>query len=74
MIVTFPMLNAEKEGAAFVIPVVISSRINDGVITMESLLCGNTVSSNNLSPQKAAILLRLALTTGDASQERLEEM
>lgn len=56
------------------IPVVISSRINDGVITKESLLCDNTVSSNNLSPQKAAILLRLALTTGDASQERLEKM
>ena len=56
------------------IPVVISSRINDGVITKESLLSGNTVSSNNLSPQKAAILLRLALTTGDISQERLEEM
>ena len=56
------------------IPVVISSRINDGVITKESLLCDNTVSSNNLSPQKAAILLRLALTTGDVSQERLEEL
>ena len=55
------------------IPVVISSRINDGIITKESLLCGNTVSSNNLSPQKAAILLRLALT-GDVSQERLEEI
>ena len=56
------------------IPVVISSRINDGVITKESLLCDSTVSADNLSPQKAAILLRLALTTGDVSQERLEEM
>ena len=55
------------------IPVVISSRIDDGVITKESLLCENTVSSDNLSPQKAAILLRLALT-GDVNQERLEEM
>ena len=56
------------------IPVIISSRINDGVITKESLLCDNTVSSNNLSPQKAAILLRLALTTGDIGLERLEEI
>ena len=55
------------------IPVVISSRINDGVITKESLLCDNTYSANNLSPQKAAILLRLALT-GEVSEEHLEEI
>ena len=55
------------------IPVVISSRIDDGVITKDNLLCKNTVAANNLSPQKAAILLRLALT-GDVSQERLEEL
>ena len=55
------------------IPVIISSRIDDGVITKENLLCSNTVAANNLSPQKAAILLRLALT-GDASRERLEEL
>ena len=55
------------------IPVVISSRIDDGVITKGNLLCENTVAANNLSPQKAAILLRLALT-GEASQERLEEL
>ena len=44
------------------IPVVISSRIDDGVITADNLLCANTVAADNLSPQKAAILLRLALT------------
>ncbi len=55
------------------IPVVISSRIDDGVITRDNLLCGNTVAANNLSPQKAAILLRLALT-GDASREYLERL
>ena len=44
------------------IPVVISSRIDDGIITQDSVLCENTVAANNLSPQKAAILLRLALT------------
>ena len=44
------------------IPVVVSSRIDDGVITKDNLLCANTVAANNLSPQKAAILLRLALT------------
>ena len=55
------------------IPVVVSSRIDDGVITKENLLCKNTVAANSLSPQKAAILLRLALTV-DASQEYLEEL
>ena len=43
------------------IPVVISSRIDDGLITQDAVLCPNTVAANNLSPQKAAILLRLAL-------------
>lgn len=44
------------------IPVVISSRIDDGIITQNSVLCDNTVAANNLSAQKAAVLLRLALT------------
>ncbi len=44
------------------IPVVISSRVNDGIITQGNLLCKETVAANNLQPQKAAILLRLALT------------
>lgn len=55
------------------IPVVISSRIDDGVITKDNLLCKNTIAANNLSPQKAAILLRLALA-GGVSRERLEGM
>ena len=55
------------------IPVVISSRIDDGVITKESLLCKNTVASNTLPPQKAAVLLRLALME-DATQEALEKL
>ena len=55
------------------IPVVISSRIDDGIIIKSNLLCENTVAANNLSPQKAAILLRLALL-GDASLERLEKL
>ncbi len=55
------------------IPVVISSRIDDGVITRDNLLCPNTVAANNLTPQKAAILLRLALL-GDVSQARLESL
>ena len=55
------------------IPVVISSRIDDGVITRDNLLSKNTVAANNLSPQKAAVLLRLALT-GEVSLERLEEL
>lgn len=55
------------------VPVVISSRIDDGIITKDNLLCKNTVAADTLSPQKAAILLRLALT-GDVSQESLEEL
>ena len=55
------------------IPVVISSRIDDGVITRDNLLCKTTVAANNLSPQKAAVLLRLALT-GEVSRERLEKL
>ena len=43
-------------------PVVISSRTGSGVITQNSLLCPQTISANDLPPQKAAVLLRLALT------------
>ena len=44
------------------IPVVISSRTNEGIIISSNLLCKNTIAADNLSPQKAAVLLRLALT------------
>lgn len=44
------------------VPVVVSSRIDDGIITYGDVLCKNAVASNSLPPQKAAILLRLALT------------
>lgn len=50
-------------------PVVISSRIDDGIITQDSVLCSRTVAANNLSPQKAAILLRLALAKGLKTEE-----
>lgn len=43
------------------IPVVVSSRIDDGLITQDAVLCPNTIAANNLSPQKAAILLKLSL-------------
>lgn len=52
------------------IPVVISSRIDDGLITQDAVLCSNTVAANNLSPQKAAVLLRLALLDA-VDKERL---
>lgn len=55
------------------IPVVISSRIDQSVILKDNLLCKNTIAANTLSPQKAAILLRLALIEG-ISHEELEEM
>ena len=56
------------------IPVVISSRIDDGIILPENLLCDNTVAADNLSPQKAAILLRLALSKGITAPEILQDI
>ncbi|MBO2517480.1 MAG: L-asparaginase [Clostridiales bacterium] len=55
------------------IPVVISSRIDDGVITKENLLCENTIAAGNRSPRKAAVLLRLALTKS-SDRAYLEEL
>ena len=55
------------------IPVVISSRIGDGIIIPSNLLCEGTIAADNLPPQKAAVLLRLALTkTSDT--EKIQEM
>ncbi len=56
------------------IPVVISSRIDDGVITKANLLCKRSIAGNTLSPQKAAILLRLALAAGITDPARLEKL
>lgn len=53
------------------IPVVISSRVNDGVITQNSVLSANSVAANNLQPQKAKILLQLALTKTSDHDELL---
>lgn len=61
---------AEAIGA-LEIPVVISSRVDNGVITRDNLLCPNTVAADNLSPQKAAVLLRLALTAGGVDLNRV---
>ena len=55
------------------IPVAISSRIDDGIILPANLLCENTIASDNLSPQKAAILLRLALQI-TTDHDKLQEM
>ena len=55
------------------IPVVISSRIGDGIIIPDNLLVDGTIAADNLPPQKAAVLLRLALTkTKDAA--KIQEM
>ena len=43
------------------IPVVVSSRIGMGQVEQDALLCPGTIAARDLSPQKAAILLRLAL-------------
>ncbi len=55
------------------IPVAVSSRIDDGIIIPENLLCPNTIAADNLPPQKAAILLRLALTK-TTDRDRIREM
>lgn len=54
-------------------PVIISSRIDDGVITQSAVLCANTIAADNLPPQKAAILLRLAIASG-AQHDEIQRM
>ena len=44
------------------VPVVRSSRIGAGMITRDDAYEGDLVKGNDLAPQKAAVLLRLALT------------
>lgn len=44
------------------IPRVISSRISSGTVTQNMANMSGSVAANNLPPQKAAVLLRLALT------------
>lgn len=56
------------------IPVVVSSRIDMSVILEDNLLVDSTVAANTLSPQKAAILLRLALAQGETDREKLAEI
>ena len=51
------------------VPVVRSSRIGAGMITHDDAYGGNLIKGNDLAPQKAAVLLRLALTrTSDPAQ------
>ena len=51
------------------VPVVRSSRIGAGMITHDDAYGGNLIAGNDLAPQKAAVLLRLALTrTNDTAQ------
>ena len=49
------------------IPIVISTRINRGRIVPEQLLVPGTIAAYDLPPAKAAVLLRLALTTTNDS-------
>lgn len=54
-----------REGALFVR----GSRIGAGMITHDDAYDGNLITANDLAPQKAAVLLRLALTrTNDPAQ------
>ena len=51
------------------VPFVRSSRIGAGMITRDDAYAGNLVKGNDLAPQKAAVLLRLALTrTNDVAE------
>ena len=56
------------------VPVVVSSRVGAGVVDRENLISDNVVAADDLPPQEAAVLLRLALAQGDANQARLEEL
>ncbi|MCQ2796158.1 MAG: asparaginase [Bacilli bacterium] len=57
------------------IPIVISSRIDSGVITQDSVLVKHAVAANDLPPHKASILLRMAIAkTKDLTQEKLIEI
>lgn len=56
------------------IPIIISSRIDSGVITQNSVLVKRAVAANDLPPHKAAILLRLALTKNITAQDKLIEL
>lgn len=55
------------------IPVVVCSRIDGGIIFKENLLCKNTIAADNLSPQKAAVLLRLILAC-KVGREKVQEI
>ena len=52
-------------------PVVVSSRVDSGVITQDSVLVKKAVAANDLPPHKAAILLRFCLAYGIKDQQSL---
>ena len=47
------------------IPVVVSTRIHHGLVTLNERLAPGRICAGRLPPQKAAVLLRLALTVTD---------
>ncbi|MCQ2184398.1 MAG: asparaginase [Bacteroidales bacterium] len=55
------------------VPVVLSSRTGAGIITKGNLHCKKAIAANNLPPQKAAILLSLALTR-TSDRDEIEQM
>lgn len=57
--------------SAIQIPVVVSSRIGQGLVTLNEDLAPRGIAAGKLPPQKAAVLLRLALTkTKDPAELR----
>lgn len=51
--------------AAIDIPVVIASRTNHGVVTLNETLAPGRICAGTLAPQKAAVLLKLCLTVSE---------
>lgn len=51
------------------IPVVVSTRINHGYVTLNETLANGKISAGHLPPQKAAVLLRLALMQTEEQSE-----
>lgn len=51
--------------AAIDIPVVVASRTNHGVVTLNEALAPGRICAGSLAPQKAAVLLRLCLTVSE---------
>lgn len=60
---SIPFINKIKELASLGIPVIRTSKIKNGPINQNEVLNKNTINGECLTPEKAAILLRMLLVT-----------